>query len=178
MKTIKTLCIAVLAIFLFSNAACDKKIKFEKSIDGASVTFTALPQASGPYDFSENVKFDLETQLKQYDVTLAQVTQVTAESVTIAIEDASATPITFDIVDFVNLELGSTAITSKRVAFKDPVPHTGLILISPDMDPAFDVLPLAKGNDIIYHFTGKLNTALDHQVKMKVTIKWKITAEI
>ncbi len=178
MKTIKTLCITLLTIFIFSNAVCNKKIKFEKLIDGASTTFIAQPQAAGPYNFSETVKFNLEEQLKPYDVSLTQVTKVVVESVTIAIEDTTVAPVTFNIVDFVNLELGSSSIANVQVAFKNPVPHTGLSVISPDLAPEYDVLPLAKGNDLTYHFTGNLNAALTHQIKMKVTIKWKITAEL
>ena len=128
MNSLKMLFVAVCAIFIFSNSTCNKKIKVVKSIDGASVTFVALPQAAGTFDFNQTINFDMAAELSKYDITLADLTKVVPESATITIEDSSATPVTFNIVDMVNLELGNTTIPSQRAVFKDPVPHTNLVV--------------------------------------------------
>lgn len=178
MNSLKTIALAAIAIFIFSNATCDKKIKLVRTIDGGTITFTALPQAAGTFDFNQSLKFDMEAELKKVDIAMVDLTQVVPESATITIEDSTATPVTFDIVDYVNLELGNSNVANKRAVFKDPVPHTGLTTITPDVDPTFDVLALVQANDVNYHFTGKLNKSLDHQIKLKFAIKWKVTAEL
>lgn len=178
MKTIKTLCIAFAAIFLFSNADCKKKIKIEKDIDGASVTLTALPQAAGTFDFTENVKFDMNALMAQYDLSLDNVTSINPKSATITIIDGTNPPVTFDIVDKVSVELAAASVPNKRVAFKDPVPHTGLSVITPDIDESTDVLGLAIANDITYHFKGTMNAPLTHQIQVKVAIKWHVVGTL
>jgi hypothetical protein len=178
MKTFKTLCIAFAAIFIFSNSTCKKKVKIEKDVDGAEVTMTALPQSAGTFDFTQNVKFDLDALLKQYDLSINDLTSVEPVSATITIIDSTATPVSFDIVDNVSVELASSSIPNKRVIYKDPVPHTGLSVISPDIDTTTDFLALAQANDITYHFKGTLNKALSHAVQMKVAIKWHVVGQI
>ena len=167
------------AVLLFSNASCDKKIKVEKTIDGASVSFTAVPQPAGDFNINEAVTFDLEAELKKYDITLDEITKVNVQEVLISLVDSSANPVTFNIIDKVNFDITSQGVT-KRLATKDPVPHPtpGLTTITPDMEPEVDYVSLIKVKDLTYNFTGHLNAPLDHAVQMKVTVKWKVTAEL
>jgi hypothetical protein len=178
MRTLKTLSIAILAIFLFSNAQCNKKIKLVKTIDGATATFIATPQSAGNYDYSQLVKMDMEAELKKFDISLSSLTAATIESATITLIDSTATPVTFDIMDNISLELGNTSVPLRKLVWKDPVPHTGLTTLQADADTEFDVLPLVKSNEVNYHFTGKLNAALDHPITITIAIKWHVTAEI
>ncbi len=178
MKTIKTLCIAVIAIFMFSNASCNKKIKLEKDFTTAAVTLSANPQAAGTFDFSDIVAFDLKKTLEDNNLTLDNVTSIDPQSATITIIDGTNPAVTFDIIDKVSVELASATVTNQRVAFKDPVPHTGVKVLSPDVDPNTDVLGLVASDMITYHFKGTLNAPLTHAVQVKMEITWHVVGEV
>ena len=178
MKSLKIACLALVAVFMFTNSTCKKKIRLEKSINSKSIDFIALPQAAGTFTFSKTQDLDIDALLKDYDLSLTNVMSIQPESLVITIEDTTATPVTYDIVDNVILNMGTNTIPMKKVAWKDPMPKGGLTSVSPDVDTNIDILELAKANTISYDFTGKLNTALNHQVKMKATFTWKVVGEL
>jgi hypothetical protein len=166
------------ALFIFSNASCSKKIPVEKTVTGDSYRFLLGPQAAGDFDLIQNIKFDLKKMLDQFSLSVDKVESVKVETLTITIEDTTAALITYDIIDKASVDIVTATLPDKRLAFKDPVPHHGIIIIVPDIDRTVEVLDYAKANDVTYHLTGTLNKALDHQVKMRVDFQWHIMAHL
>lgn len=179
MKTIKTILFAaVLGSGLFALNGCNKLLKVDKTIDGGSITFFVDPQAGLVYDIQENKKIGMDALLDPYGVSTDNIKSLKVSEATVELIDTTVTPVTFDIVDNGSVEIATATIPVKTVAKKDPMPKGGLSVIQPDLEPDVDYLPYAKADDVMYHLKLKLNTALTHRVKMKVTLKYKVVAEL
>jgi hypothetical protein len=172
--------VAALFFSAFLLNSCDqvKVIKVEKTIDGGTVEFLLAPQTNLNYDVAKSDMMDIAELIKPYDLTMDNLKSLKIESAVVDIIDSTATPVNFDIADNMSVEIGTSTLASNKIAYKDPVPHTGLIALPLDVMPDVDLIPYAKSNDINYHLKLKLNKALDHPVQMKLTLKWKIVGEI
>lgn len=168
----------VAGLFLLGGCSKVKILKVEKVLDGGSAEFTLAPQTSLDYDVLKSQTLDIEALLKPHNLTLDNVTSLKVESVEIQLKDSTVKPVTFDIVDNTSLEVGTPSLPLVMMASKNPVPHTGLTTLGLDVNQGVDIIPYAKANNVTYHIKLKLNKQLDHEVKMKAIIKWKVVGEI
>lgn len=170
----KLLPLAAIVTLVFS-AGC-KLIDVKKNINGGSVTFTVATQKAGTYDDSRDVTVDIKEELKKYNVDISKIKKLYMESAKFTIIDATASPVTFDVVDNATVEIGSTsaALPLKKIAWKDPVPHTGQTSIDADVDNSIDLIPFANAGTVQYHVFGTLNADLDHDIEIKSEFTWTV----
>jgi len=168
----------VLATLLLGLTQCDSIKNIEQNVNGRAVTFDLPPQAAGDYMVTQEISFNFDSLVSQFDLDLINLAGVKPQSATISIIDTSATPVTFDILDNVELYLESATIPARKIAYKDPVLHTGLITLALDVDNTNDILDFANANTVTIKLKAKLNAATDHQIQMKVAVQWHIAAEL
>jgi len=178
MNYLKSLFIGVSAIILFSNADCNKKIQVGHDIEGKSITIASPTLGVGAFDITENFKFNLDSILSQYNLTLDNLISIKPLSAKVTIMDNDSIPVTFDIIDYIKVELSSATLPSQQIAHKDPIPHIGLTELSPDIDSNSDITAFTKASEVTYHFKGFLNKAITHAIQFKFDIKWHIIGQI
>lgn len=166
--------LAAIAALVFS-AGC-KLIDVKKDINGGSVTFTVATQKMGTYDDSRDVTVDIKEELKKYNVDISKIKKLYMKSAKFSIIDPSVSPVTFDVVDNATVEIGSTSasLPLKKIAWKDPVPHTGLTSVDAEVDSSIDLVPFANAGNVQYHVFGTLNSDLDHEIQIKSEFTWTV----
>jgi hypothetical protein len=175
MKTItKFLPLFLITGLLFAGGC--KLVNISKDINGGSVTFTLTTQSKGTYDEMADVTIDIKEELKKYSVDISKLKKLYIKSAKFTIIDLSASPVNFNIVDNAILEIGSTsaALPMKKLAWKDPVPHSGASSIDADVDGTVDLIPYANAGAVQYHVHGTLNTDLDHEIDLKSEFTWVV----
>jgi hypothetical protein len=175
MKKLSTLLSLFAMGLLLFTAGC-KLVDITHDINGGSVTFTIETQVKGSYEDVNNATIDLKSELEKYNVSLDKLSKLQIKSATFTLIDGSSSPVTFDVVDNAILEVGSSSasLPLKKIAWKDPVPHTGLSILAADVDNSIDVLPYAKAADVQYRVAGVLNSDIDHPIDIKVEITWTV----
>lgn len=180
-KINKIAMVALMAVGFLGMSSCEdvKILKVSQVLDGGSVEFLLAPQTAMEYDEAMTEKMDIAALIKPYNLSLDQLKSLHIESAEVEFVDSNSTVIPdFDIVDNMSVELGTSTIPMNKIAYKDPVPHTGLIWLSLDVNKDVDLIPYAKANDISYHLKLKLNKKLNQPVIMKLSVKWKVEGEI
>jgi hypothetical protein len=177
MKNFKIPVLAVIAFAVFLFTSCGKKILVTKTIDGADIVISVPAQPAGTFSYSQNSKFDMAAKLKDYGATMDDLKNVQLESVTLVIEDPNQPPVTWDIVDHLDVQLSSTVIPAKVVASLD-VPKGLGSTATPVIAPNTELLDYAKGNDISYVFSGTLNSPLPHDITVRAKVKYTVKVEL
>lgn len=175
MKTLKNIFIASIATGFVLVAGC-KKLTINKDFDGGTIVFQINPQSAGSYDEVSNVKFNLQSELDKLGIKMDRIKSLHLKKATFIINDTTPSPVTFDIVDNASLELSTATKPFKKIAWKDPMPHTGLTAVDADVDGSIDIVEYAKEDNVIYHLKGALNTALTHPVEIKAQLSWNVEA--
>jgi hypothetical protein len=178
MKTLKLLPLLILSLFLSSLSGCDDIEVINQNVNSKSVVFDLPPQPAGEYVFTQDIAFNFDSLVDQFGISLLNLTSVTPQSVTLTIIDASATPVTFDLLDHVELSVLAATLTETMIASKNPVPHTGVSTLALDVNNSADILAFANTNNVTIKLKAGLNAPLDHQVQIKADVKWHITAEL
>jgi len=164
---------ALLSCSMLAVSGCSKLFKVEKSFEGGSVTFIVDPQAAGNYSALGTRKLGMDELLKTYGLKLKNLKSLRLEKCELEIIDSTASPVTFDIVDAAELYVAGGSVPMTRAAHKDPVPHTGLTVISPDINTELNWVELAKADEVQFDCRGVLNAPLTHPIKMKATLYWR-----
>lgn len=178
MKTSKFFISILLIALLVGLTRCDSITTIQQNVNSKAVMFDLPPQAAGDYILVQDIAFNFDSLINQYDLDLINLTSVNLQTATLTIIDTSAAPVNFDILDNVELYLESATIPSKKIASKDPVPHTGLISLDLVVDNTSNMLDFANASIVTVKLKAKLNAALDHPIQMKIAVQWHIGAEI
>jgi hypothetical protein len=157
MKKLSTLLSLFAMGLLLFTAGC-KLVDITQDINGGSVTFTIETQVKGSYEDVNNATIDLKSELEKYNVSLDKLSKLQIKSATFTLKVGSS----------------SASLPLKKIAWKDPVPHTGLSILAADVDNSIDVLPYAKAADVQYRVAGVLNSDIDHPIDIKVEITWTV----
>ncbi|MEI6059790.1 MAG: hypothetical protein WCR72_03725 [Bacteroidota bacterium] len=178
MKLIRHLFPYALAVLLFGLTQCDKISQVEHNVTSKAITFDLPAHDAGDYELTQIVNMNFDSLVSQYDLGLVSLTSVRPESATLSIIDTDATPVTFDILDLVEMDLATASMASRKIAWKDPVPHTGLTSIAFDVAGSSELLDFASANAVIVTLKARLNTALTHPIKMKLEVRYHIIAHL
>lgn len=179
MKILNSFGIASAALALALGAtSCEKLTAYEKTIDGGSVEFMLAPMASGTHVFTEKMTNEVSTEIKNLGIDASKLKAMKPRIESIEILDDQNPAYTFDVMDKLSLDAESKSIPKKTICGKDPVPHTGLRIIGPDMEPDIDWIAILNDPEVTFNLTAVLNQAIDHSVKMKLTLKYDIKYDI
>ncbi len=167
--------LAVMCLTGLFIQGCDK-IKLEKTVDGGEITFTLDPQAKGDFDLRGSKKINLAQMAKDFGLDASDISSIKMRVKAFYIIDSSANFVTFDYLDKASFSIGEPGVQI-QIAHKDPMP-TGKSQgpCEADTDPDTDVINFANQETTEFHLKGTLNTAVDHQVKIKATVEYDIKA--
>jgi len=178
MKTLKHFYPFVLLFMLLGFTQCEVTSIVDQSINSKAIYFDIPPMEAGDYILNEDITLNFDSLISEFEFGMINITSVTPRSATLYIIDDANSPATFDIIDNVEIGMESSAIPSRKIAWKNPVPQTGLITLSMDVNKTNNVLDFANANTVTVNLKAKVNAALTHPVQMKAIIKYRIIAEL
>lgn len=178
MKTLKRFYPIVLLSIILGFTQCEVTSIIDQSINSKAIYFNIPAMEAGDYIMNEDVTLNFDSLISGYEFGMINITSVTPRSATLYIIDDAGTSATFDILDNVEIGMQSTAIPSRKIAWKNPVLHTGLITLPLDVDNTNNVLDFANTNTVTVNLKAKVNAALTHPVQMKAIVKYRVIAEL
>ena len=130
-KIIHLSSIVLLLAVAFTFNSCDKDTPFDFTYTLAPIEFTSpFFPANSLKTFSDTTfTRDIEAQLNQYGASLQDVSSMQLKAITVNILSSGQT---FDGVDYFESYINSTGLPETKLAYKSPVPQTGLTSLSLD----------------------------------------------
>lgn len=176
MKTTKHfLTLVLLGSLLFTFSSCEEEntVFFYDMV----INFTVDPEAqpNGNRVLSTTVvTTGIEAQLNDVGGSIDNVESIQLDTAYAVINTPAGT--TFDIVEWVELSITAGTLPSQKIAFKSPVPQTGLDLLTFDNQFA-ELADYIKNDEFTLEVRGGHDDPILQPVNATVTTTWKVSVK-
>ena len=164
---------------IFLSTSCKKGIDatFTKDFSNVAFTIPATTQSGTINSSGVNVSTGISKYASDNGFSLSNLKSAKIKTCTLTINDTSATPITFDVIDYITAQVGSTGLSTVDIATKNPITHNAATTLTLDLNST-DVAPYIKADNFTYQVTGHTNAPVPHNVPMTAHITFEITASV
>ena len=153
----------------------DVEKKFDLTLNGIVLNSPAQPGSSPDTVFaSQVITTCIEAKLNENGATLQNIKKIDLKSVSLTITTPSGQ--TFDGIEYLVSYINAAGLGETKVAYKSPIPQTGLTTISQDSQFA-DLTEYIKQSEFNFILKGYCNTAIP-AMTLTADISFSVTAMV